>query len=139
MDGELAFEVEGYPPGKNEALSLFNEAHGQAAASRRLLEAARSAIGWRAMPLFRGPVVLEVTCEAAADRQPWDATNYLGGIADVLEDKSRRQRNALAHLGDLAAVCVYVNDRQIKEIRYREIEGPGPRYQVRIWPLDRSR
>lgn len=91
------------------------------------------------MPLFRGAVGLEVTCEAAGDRQPWDATNYLGGIADVLEDKSRRRRDALAHLGDLAAVCAYANDRQIKEIRYREIAGAAPRYRVRIWSLDGDR
>jgi hypothetical protein len=87
------------------------------------------------MPLFQGPIGLEVECHADPSRQPWDATNYLGGIADVLEDKSRRRPGSLAHLGDLAGVWVYGNDRQIKEVHYQEIAGKRPRYRVRIWRL----
>jgi hypothetical protein len=45
-----------------------------------------------------------------------DTTNYLGGIADVLEDKS--YRGSLGHLGELRRVSVYRNDRQIKQVTY---------------------
>ena len=54
-------------------------------------------------------------------------TNYLGGIADVLEDKSRRA-TAVAHLGDLAQVWLYCNDRQIKQVSYREKSESAPGY-----------
>jgi hypothetical protein len=48
---------------------------------------------------------------------PSDATNYLGGVADVLEDKKRR--GDLAHLGELADFTLYGNDRQFHEVRYQ--------------------
>jgi hypothetical protein len=67
---------------------------------------------------------------------PWDATNYLGGIADVLEDKSRRGA-AIQHLGELADVWLYRNDRQIKRVTYREEEGIHG-YQVTVRALDQS-
>uniref|UniRef100_UPI00193974AC hypothetical protein n=1 Tax=Nocardioides caldifontis TaxID=2588938 RepID=UPI00193974AC len=51
--------------------------------------------------------------------EAWDATNYLGGIADVLEQKTNRGA-AVEHLRDLADVWLYRNDRQIKRVSYRE-------------------
>lgn len=42
---------------------------------------------------------------------PSDATNYLGGVADVLEDK--QHRGALPHLGELAGFALYGNDRAV--------------------------
>jgi hypothetical protein len=36
---------------------------------------------------------------------PSDATNYLGGVGDVLEDK--RHRGDLPHLGELAGFALY--------------------------------
>ncbi len=48
---------------------------------------------------------------------PSDATNFLGGVADVLEDKAHR--GPLAHLGPLADVALYANDRQLPEVSYR--------------------
>jgi hypothetical protein len=65
---------------------------------------------------------------------PSDATNYLGGIGDVLEDKSRR--GSLEHLGDLAGFGLYANDRQICQVSYRVTSGQGPRYHVQLWELD---
>ncbi|BBY05413.1 hypothetical protein MNVI_07310 [Mycobacterium noviomagense] len=50
-----------------------------------------------------------------------DAANIVGGIADVLENKSHR--SSIEHLGDLAAVWLYRNDKQIKQITYRENPG----------------
>ena len=62
---------------------------------------------------------------------PSDATNYLGGVADVLEDKAHR--GDLAHLGELAHFALYRNDRQFHDVRYRWERGPNIRYQIRIW------
>jgi DDE superfamily endonuclease len=44
---------------------------------------------------------------------------YLRRIGDVLEDKSHR--GPLEHLGMLATVWLYWNNRQIKQLSYREI------------------
>jgi hypothetical protein len=76
---------------------------------------------------------MDVVVHAAADQPPWDATNYLGGIADVLEDKSRR--GPLDHLGPLASVWLYRNDRQIKEISYREVGSTQAGYTVTVRAL----
>jgi hypothetical protein len=62
---------------------------------------------------------------------PSDATNYLGGAADVLGHK--RHRGALSHLGELAGFALYSNDRRFHDVRYRWEYGQDVRYQVRIW------
>jgi hypothetical protein len=64
-------------------------------------------------------VALDVVVNATAEQPTWDATNYLGGIADVLEHKA--DRGPLEHLGELAEVWLYRNDRQIKQVSYREV------------------
>ena len=64
---------------------------------------------------------------------PSDATNYLGGIGDVLEVKDRR--GALPHLGELAHVALYLNDRQIHEVELPLGAFLQTRYSVRIWKL----
>ena len=46
------------------------------------------------------------------------------------QDKS--QRGSLDHLGSLAAVRLYRNDRQIKQVSYREIEAEQASYTVTI-------
>jgi hypothetical protein len=48
-----------------------------------------------------------------------DPTNLLGGVSDVLEDKQHRGQG-VEHLGDLAEVWLYGNDRDVRELRYRE-------------------
>ena len=53
-----------------------------------------------------------------------------GSVGDVLEDKS--SRGPLDHLGPLSAVWLYRNDRQIKEVSYREIESEQAGYTVTI-------
>jgi hypothetical protein len=68
-----------------------------------------------------GPIGLDVTLYAPPGRNPWDATNYLGGIGDVLEDK--RRRGILPHLGSLRDVFLYLNDRQIREVHYRQVSS----------------
>jgi hypothetical protein len=56
----------------------------------------------------------------------------IGGIADVLEEKSRR--GILDHLGKLRDVWVYRNDRQIK-VSYRQLDASDASYTVRIREL----
>jgi hypothetical protein len=41
----------------------------------------------------------------------------------------------LEHLGELAQVALYANDRQIQEVHYRFEAGERVRYAVRIWAL----
>jgi hypothetical protein len=130
---EILFTVPGLPPAKNEALSMLGPGHSHALRVRALLEAARDAVGTGFEPLTE-PLGLEVALRTPDDKDPWDATNYLGGIGDVLEVKSRR--GSLEHLGALATVGVYQNDRQIKDVRYRIARAAEASYTVRIWILD---
>ena len=133
---EISFDVLGLPPAKDEADSIFGAGHGHGPRVRLLLKAARQARDEQAfVPVDEGHVALDVVVRAPADQPAWDATNYLGGIGDVLEEKSRR--GALDHLGDLAEVWLYGNDRQIKEISYREIEADETGYTVTVRSLAR--
>jgi hypothetical protein len=130
----LLIRVPGLPPAKNEALSMLGAGHSHAPRVLELLQAADEAL--RRSGFVRvdgGPVALEVVVHAPPGRDPWDATNYLGGIADVLEEKSRR--GTLDHLGELRQVWVYRNDRQIKEVSYQQLEASDAFYTVRIREL----
>lgn len=131
---ELWFRVPGLPPAKDEALSMLGAGHPHSPRVLELLRVARAALQRSGfVPLDSGPVALHVDVHAPLGQHPWDATNYLGGIADVLEEKSRR--GTLEHLGELRQLWVYRNDRQIKEITYRQLESPDTFYTVRIRQL----
>jgi hypothetical protein len=81
---EVSFEVEGLPPAKNEAKSMLAAGHVYAERVLALLEAAAAA------PTFGGARLgLELVVTAPVPL-PSDATNYLGGVADVLEAKEHR-------------------------------------------------
>lgn len=95
---QISFEVRGFPPAKSEALSMLGAGHSHAPRVRRLLEAAQQAREKQAFtPIESRRVALDVIVRAPAGQNPADATNYLGGIADVLEEKSHR--GVLDHLG----------------------------------------
>lgn len=129
--GHITVEVNDLPPAKNEALSVLSPHHRHAPRVRLLLEGALNARDEQEfVPIDEGPIALDVVLRADPTQPPWDATNYLGGIADVLEDKSRR--GTLPHLGDLADVWLYRNDRQLKEITYREVTSTRSGYTVTI-------
>jgi hypothetical protein len=130
---EISFDVEGFPPAKNEARSMLAAGHGHGERVRRLLEAARRSMSESGFHPLTGPIGLEVTVHVPPNQDPWDATNYLGGVADALEDKAKR--GPLLHLGDLRDVALYANDRQIREVHYRQQDSPTARYRVRIWSL----
>jgi hypothetical protein len=132
---ELSFEVEGRPPAKNEAQSMLGERHSHAPRVIQLLETAMRGAAAASFPGFgAAPIGLALEVGCPRDRNRSDATNYLGGVADVLEDKSRR--GTLAHLGDLARFGLYDNDSQIEEVRYRWRDQERPSYRVRIWTLE---
>lgn len=137
----VAFRVEGHlPPAKNTATSMLSESHPHSVRVRALLAAAQAAMEANPgfVPISHGRVGLEVVVTPPSDQEAWDATNYLGGIADVLENKAHRGA-AAQHLGGLADVWLYSDDRQIKQVTYREhahaaITGPGYLVTVRRLP-----
>ncbi|ASR56469.1 hypothetical protein [Cellulomonas sp. PSBB021] len=132
---EVTLRVAGWPPAKNEAKSLFAVGHVHFARVTALLEAARGATEDGAADVLFGarPLGLELTVSSPTEPRA-DATNFLGGVGDVLEVKDRRA--ALEHLGELRHVGLYENDRQIQEVRYRWRRGLEVAYVVRLWELD---
>jgi hypothetical protein len=114
---------------------MLGAGHSHAPRVIALLTAARDSIEAAGfLPFDTGAIGLEVVLYAPAEVDPWDATNYLGGIADVLEDKGRRG-GTIDHIGELGSVSVYRNDRQIKQVAYSQRQGDDARYAVRIWQL----
>jgi hypothetical protein len=55
-----------------------------------------------------------------------------------ITEGSRSRRGTLDHLGHLRDVWVYRNDRQIKEVSYRQLEAPDAFDTVRIRELSSS-
>ena len=130
---EVRFTVAGYPPAKNEALSMLGAGHSHSTRVLDLLQAAHAGVAGKDFRPFEGPIGLDVVLFVSTN-DPWDATNYLGGIGDVLEEKGRR--GSLHHLGELATVALYRNDRQIREVHFREEPGVLAGYEVRVYRLD---
>ena len=130
---QITFDVSGYPPAKDGALSIFGAGHDHAPRVRLLLEAVQQASQEQAfVPVDAGAVALDVVVRGPG-QPPGDATNYLGGIGDVLEDKA--SRSALEHLGDLATVWLFRDDRQIRQVSYREEVASRVGYTVTVWRL----
>jgi len=128
----IPFDVVGFPPIKNEALSLFAVNHRQRERVERLLSAASAAaeqVGWTTV---RDDVALDVTVHSPTPRPPGDATNFLGGIADVLQGRKIAQNVDLSHLGELAKCALYDDDRQIQEVAYRVVVASAPSYTVQV-------
>lgn len=126
----IEFEVKGWPPKKSEAKSLFAADHPKADTVRALLMAAHDAAlrdRWR---LVAGQVALELTIYCPG-RPDGDATNFLGGVADVLQGTTPPNVD-VTHLGDLAAIGLYANDKQISRISYRELPAAEVFYRVRV-------
>ena len=130
---EVVFSVDGWPPAKNEAKSMLAAGHIHSDRVLRLLAAARTATRSRPSPVFGIDLVgLELIVHPPTE-PPADATNFLGGVGDVLEAKERR--GVLDRLGDLATVALYANDRQIREVSYRWRSESGTGYSVRVWRI----
>lgn len=127
---EITLHVDGFPPAKNEAKSMLAAGHQQSIRVLALLRAAQDAVGADHQTTFWSqPLALDVTLRSPMEPAA-DATNYLGGIADVLEHKGRR--GPLEHLGELASVALYNNDRQIHEVHYEWTGNEETAYTVRL-------
>lgn len=134
---ELTLTVEGLPPAKNEAISMLGPGHSHRDRVVALLAAAKVALASSGNPSFGSSLVGMDVCIYAPNLEvPGDATNYLGGIGDVLEDKSRR--GLLSHIGELATVSLFDNDRQIREVHFYIKEGATYKYEARVWKLEKS-
>ena len=137
----VEFEVLGLPPAKRGDMSALGAASNQRPKVIALLKAAWAALA--KIDDFEGfgshRLRLEITVYATAENETWDATNYLGGIADVLEGKAKRllaHPGSLDHLEELRTFGLYDDDRQIKEISYRETPAGAPtRYKVKLSAL----
>ncbi|MEV4539794.1 hypothetical protein AB0J82_39080 [Asanoa sp. NPDC049518] len=131
----IMFNVADWPPLKNEATSLFAARHPQRNRVESLLSAATAAATEANWVTTKEDVALDVTICSPAAQPPGDATNFLGGIADVLQGKRVSPNLDTAHLPSLDDVALFADDRQIQEIGYRVIPGQAPSYSVRITVL----
>jgi Holliday junction resolvase RusA-like endonuclease len=124
----VVLDVDGYPPAKSEAQSILGPAHPHAERVRRLLEAARRATQLdQRSHLGSHPLALDVIVSGPPTERRSDATNYLGGIADVLQ----RKRSAVCSI-ELAHVDLFEDDRQIAEIHFKFEHADQARYQVKL-------
>jgi len=133
---QITLTVAGWPPAKNEAKSLLAPGHPHADRVKALLQAAQQATLDRTDRVIFGsrPIGIELTI-ASPSQPPADATNFLGGVGDVLEARARP--GLQEHLGELAGVGLYNNDSQIHEVAYRWRRRAAPvGYIVRLWELD---
>ncbi|MBO4207128.1 hypothetical protein [Micromonospora echinofusca] len=128
----LSFEVNGLPPVKTEALSIFAAGHRQATRVRALLEAACAAAQRTGWTPLTGPVEVDLTLRCPPGHRTSDATTLLGGVCAVLADKKRVATIGLAHLGVLVDVALYRDDRQIRRLTYREEPAEEMSYEVRV-------
>jgi hypothetical protein len=129
----ISFDVPGLPPAKDGGTSIFNVRHTHLPRVRALLEAAKDACATQDFtPVESGRVGLNVILYTPSDLNPADNANYVGGIADVLEHKGTLD---IDHLGTLASVWLYTNDRQIKEITFREVDAQEIGYSVTVREL----
>jgi hypothetical protein len=132
MMATVSFEVEGYPPAKSEAKSMLGVGHRHADRVVRLLEAAREATS---RTFGSEPVGLEVAVVSPDDGNRSDATNWLGGIGDILQGKGQPRGLDLTHLADLVDVVLFDDDRQIEQLKYSWAEGGPTSYTIRVWAL----
>ena len=130
----ICLSVEGWPPKKNTAKSLFAKDHPDSLSVINLLSKANQALHdsqWN--PTERRQVGLELVMAETLDSFLGDATNYLGGVAGVLQ--VNRVNADLSHLGDLATASLYYDDSQIREVRYRVERSDAPGHRLRVWVL----
>ncbi len=133
---DISLSVSGYPPTKNEAKSLLSADHSQFPRVIALLKAVAESLAEGAESFGERRIGLELVVTGPSDA-PADATNFLGGIGDVLQEKKRR--GSLDHLGSLADVSLFADDGQIREVNYREERAEESGYRLRLWALGEGR
>jgi len=110
---------------------MFGQSHPHRPRVLALLQATQSALRTEAWnSLEKRPIGLEVVVVAPGTSPPSDATNFLGGVADVLQ--ANRINADLSHLGEVASASLYHDDRQIQEVWYSVEAGDEPGYRVRV-------
>ena len=128
---QISFEVQGYPPTADEQGSARGERENNAEHVLTLLEAARQACREQAFaPIGSGNVALDVVLRWPADRDGPDAASYLDGISKLLANSF--PRDAYGQLGELAAVWLYQDFRQLTEITYSEAESDQASYTITV-------
>lgn len=127
--GAIVIRVSGLPPCK-QLHSVLSAAHPHRDRVNALLAATSRVLPTGFVPL-RGPVSVAVTLYSPTAAPPGDVTNFLGGIADVLQSKA----NAPS-LGELAAVAVYQDDLQIRRVAFEQVRAEELSYELRIEALD---
>jgi hypothetical protein len=135
----ISFVVKGRPPPKTGSPSVLGTRSRYPDRVTALLEAARDEMERTDFSGFgNSPIRLDLQIRTGPGEPPWDATNLLGGVADVLDSKSHKQiaqPGMLNHLGELADVALFDDDRQIQEITYRTVQHPQEEYVVTILRL----
>ncbi|WP_018216146.1 RusA family crossover junction endodeoxyribonuclease [Salinispora vitiensis] len=128
----LTVKVNGLPPVKTEALSIFAAGHRQATRVRALLQATCAAAQRTGWTPLSGPIEVDLVLRCPPGHRTSDASTLLGGVCAVLQDKKRVASIGLAHLGVLVDVALYDDDRQIRTMTYREEPAEDYSYEVRV-------
>jgi predicted RNA-binding Zn ribbon-like protein len=110
----VEFAVSGLPPAKGGHQSPVHIDNKHVDRARLLLESLANALPKDFVPL-RCAVALELTLHSPLRCPPGDALNFLGGVGDVLQ---RKIPDIAGHLGPLADVVLYHDDRQIRRVRF---------------------
>jgi predicted RNA-binding Zn ribbon-like protein len=126
--------VKGLPPAKNGGQSPFSVGHQHLDRAQRLLEAFAGVVPDGFEPL-RCAVGLELTLFSPVQCPPGDALNFLGGVGDALQ---RKPLNVAGHLGPIAELAIYENDRQIRRVRFAQRISSEFSYLVRVRTLSRD-
>ncbi|WP_157930406.1 hypothetical protein [Glycomyces xiaoerkulensis] len=134
-DLQLKIRVEGMPPAKREALSMFSPQHPHRDRLAALRRAAREAMSTGVFDPFSriDRIGMEVIV-ANSVGEVYDAADYLGGIADALQPPPLNVPD-LSHLGDLADVTVYPDDGMIHRVQFELVDAKSSAYEVRLWKI----
>src|SRR5262249_23586993 len=131
----ISFKIDGLPPAKNEAKSMLADGHSHSPRVAQLLSAAKRALDRSGLASASGKrLSLRVDLRVPPTTSVSDATNYLGGIADVLQRKTSK-RGMLTHLGELADVALFDDDCNIKEISFRQSSAKNASYVIHLAEL----
>jgi len=84
---------------------------------------------------LRCAVALDLTLYSPLRCPPGDALNFLGGVGDVLQ---RKPLDLAGHLGSLAGLALYDDDRQIRRVRFDQRTAADLSYVVRVRAIGRD-
>jgi hypothetical protein len=135
---DITVDVAGFPPAKSDALSMLAAGHTHAVRVKQLLLAVQQKLADAPFPMLDGPVGLEITLFAPEDRDPWLPANYVGAISEILQAKGhlKNQQRIRVELPEpLLSANLYRYERQLYDIRFRQMVASAPHYQVRVWSL----